>query len=372
MIRRAGLALLVVLAVAVLFLGLAPQGRAMVKAALFISQVVPAVPAQTWFQPEPVRIQVQVPTPEGPRDADLYRPPGDGPYVAAVLFLGVAPAGGDDPRVVDLARGLARTGMVTLIYWSPEKMDKRIHPPDTQNLVSAFQYLRSQPFVDPDRVGFAGFCVGASFVLVAAAQEEVRHEVAFVNVSGPYFRLYDLAMAIGTGTRFHGDQRVPWTVNSLTREVATKLLLESLHSAPEVERIQATLAQGLELAPGQVSSQGHAVMRILAGGTVEQVDAAMEGLPAELLAMMEEVSPERYVSQILAPVFIMHDRDDDLVPPEESRRMAAALAEHQDVRYTEFSLFQHVTPTRPLSLWDLTQELNKLFWHMYAIMRLTT
>ena len=199
------------LVVAVLLLGLTPQGRAMVKAALFVTQVVPAIPAQAWFQPDPTRTRVEISTPEGVRQADLYRRSGEGPYAAAVVFLGVAPAGPDDQRVIDLGNALARAGMVALVYWSPEKIAKRIHPPDVQNLVAAFHHLRGLPFVDSHRVGFAGFCVGASFVLIAAAQEEIRDDVAFVNAFGPYYDLRDLARAIGTGARFSDGEQVPWT-----------------------------------------------------------------------------------------------------------------------------------------------------------------
>ena len=354
------------------FLTLAPQGRAMVKTAFFISQVVPAVPSLAWFQPEPIRERIQVPTPEGLREADLYRPPGDGPYTATLFFLGVAPAGPDDSRVVSLGDALARAGMVTLMYWSPEMLDRRIHSPDIQNLVAAFQFLQAQPMVDEARVGMAGLCVGASFVLMAAAQEEVRGDIAFVNAFGPYFRLEDLARAIGTGTRFSGDERNEWAPGNLTREVTTKLLLESLASEPEAAQVDQALAQGGDLSPADLSAEGYAVYRILAGGTVEEVESAVSAFPADLLAKMTEVSPERYVDEIVAPVLIMHDRGDDAVPPEESRRLAAALGDHRVERYTEFSLFQHVTPTRPVGVIELGRELNKLFWYLYGIMRQTT
>ena len=354
------------------FLALAPQGRAVVKTALFISQVVPAVPSQTWFQPAPVRERIQVPTPEGPREADLYRPPGAGPYAATVFFLGVAPAGPDDARVVGLGNALARAGMVTLMYWSPEMLERRIHPPDIQNLVAAFQFLQAQPMVDEVRVGMGGLCVGASFVLMAAAQEEVRDDVVFVNAFGPYFRLDDLARAIGTRTRFSGDERTEWAPGNLTRDVTIKLLLGSLVSEPEAAQVEQALAQGEGLSPAGLSPEAYAVYRVLTGGTVAEVESAIAALPADLLAKMAEVSPARYVDAIRAPVLVMHDRDDDAVPPEESRRLAAALGDQRVERYTEFSLFQHVTPTRPVGIIELGRELNKLFWHMYGIMRQTT
>ena len=52
----------------------------------------------------------------------------------------------------------------------------------------AFQYLKSREYVDSNRVGMGGFCVGASFALVAAADPRIRRDVVFVNAFGPYFK----------------------------------------------------------------------------------------------------------------------------------------------------------------------------------------
>ena len=65
----------------------------------------------------------------------------------------------------------------------------------------------------------------------------------------------------------------------------------------------------------------------------------------------------------------MYDREDDLVSSEESRRLAAALADRGGVYHTEFSLFQHVDPTRSVSLPVYAKELLKLYLHMYHVLK---
>ncbi len=351
-------------------LALTPQGRAGWNAALFVTQTVPAVPDVTWLQPTPIHERVMVPTPEGPRHADLYRPPDGGPHAAVVLFLGVAPAGPDDPRVVGVAAGLARANMVALVYWSPEKIAGRIHLPDIHNLVAAFRYLQAQPFVDADRVGFGGFCVGASFALMAAAQEEVRDEVAFVNAFGPYYSLRELVRAFGSrSSSMGGGDRVPWAPDRLTTKVARTLLVESLPSEAEAALVVRALEGAEPLAADDLSREAYAVYRTLAGGSLADVDAVLGHLPRALQATMAKASPETYIEGLTAPVLVMHDRNDALVPSAESRRLVAALGDRGDVRYTEFSLFQHVDPTRSLGPLDMARELGKLFRHMYAIMR---
>jgi hypothetical protein len=284
-----------------------------------------------------------------------------------VLFLGVAPAGPDDPRVVNLGESLARANLVTLVYWSPDMMAEHLHVPDIQNLVAAYRYLQSQPFVDAQRTGFGGFCVGASFALMAAAQPEIRDEVAFVNAFGPYYDLYSLARAIGTRTRQTTGGTVPWEMDSLTMRVTTGMLLGAL-PVNEQEAIKDAL-QSSGGAPQGQSSQALAVYRILAGGTAEEVDAALVDLPLVAHELFRAASPSQYLDGVHAEVLLMHDRADNLVPAWESRLVYEALAPRGNVRYTEFSLFQHMDPTRKLGWWETAGEVWKLFRHLYAIMR---
>lgn len=373
-VQRALTAAAVLLAAMVLFLAFAPQGQTVVKTALFVTQVVPALPSITWLQSGPVHERTEIETPEGVRSVDIYRPEGEGPYAGTVVFLGVAPAGADDPRVINLGQALARANMATLIYWSPEKAQKEIHAPDIHNLVTAFKYLRSRDYVDAERVGIAGFSVGGSFALMAAAQEEIRGEVDYVNAFGAYYDLKDVIAAIGSRTRARldeagRDERMPWAVNSLTLEVATKLLLESLPSHSEAEQIREALAEGRGLGQHELSQAGYAVYRILAGGSFAEIEPLVGDLPDGLLDRVERVSPKNYVDDVGAPVLLMHDRADDLIPPEESRKLNAALVNVVDVKYTEFSLFSHVDPSRSLGAIDQARELNKLLWHVYAILR---
>ena len=65
----------------------------------------------------------------------------------------------------------------------------------------------------------------------------------------------------------------------------------------------------------------------------------------------------------------MHDREDALVPSEESRRLANALPAENEAYHTEFSLFQHLDPTRPVSPPVYVKELWKLYLHMYNVLR---
>ena len=374
-VKRAAQAALLLLIVFVIFLGASHQGRASVKAAMFIPHVFDApVKPLEWFTPSPIKERVSFPIPTGAAIGDVYRPPGDGPFAAVVLFLGVNPAGADDDRVVRLGEALARSNMATMFYWSPIMANGRMVPEDIQNLVAAFEYLSDQDFVDPNRVGIGGFCVGASYSIMAAAQEPIRDKVTFVNAFGPYFNMPDLLTAIASETRSYGDLVQPWQPDKLTREVFVTHMTEDL---PDNERI--LLQQGFNKgapipddAVQALSDEGSAVYALLQGVPREEVNAYRARMPAETLERGDRISPSQYIGDLKAQLLIMHDREDDLVPSFESRRLNDALDDRDNVRHTEFGLFDHVTPEIRLGPVDTARELRKLFLHLHGILMQAT
>ena len=95
-------------------------------------------------------------------------------------------------------------------------------------------------------------------------------------------------------------------------------------------------------------------------------------LPEDFREGMDQISPSHYVDDIKAKLLILHDRDDELVPSAESRRLAAAMADRGDIRYTELLSFDHVRPAGGTGAWQLVKEGFKLYRHMYAVMRAGT
>ena len=359
----------------IIFLGASHQGRASVKTVMFIPHVFDApVKPLEWFTPAPIKERVSFPIPTGAGVGDIYRPPGDGPFAAVVLFLGVNPAATDDPRVVRLGEALARSNMATLFYWSPLMADGRMVPEDIHNLVAAFEYLASQDYVDPDRVGIGGFCVGASYSIMAAAQEPIRDDIAFVNAFGPYFHIPDLLTAISSQSRMYQGNVQPWEPDKLTREVFVTHMTEDL---PENERdlLRARFHDNVALPESDVrdfSPGGQSVYALLKGVPREVADDFRSLMPTATLERGDLISPSMYVKDLKAKLLIMHDREDRLVPAYESRRLRDFMAERGNVSYTEFGLFDHVTPEIRLGPWDTAREMSKLFLYLHAILMQAT
>ena len=150
------------LAVVVLFT-IFPQLPTGFHTALFVTQVlnIPVKP-QAWFTQAPVREEITFPRADNDTDnvgqADVYYIPDGKRRAALLVFLGANAAGRDDRDVVNFGNALARAGYVPMFSWSPTMgLQNNVDPAEVENLVWAFRHLRTLDYVDPDRIGMAGF-----------------------------------------------------------------------------------------------------------------------------------------------------------------------------------------------------------------------
>ena len=357
--------------------GITEPGRATVKALLFIPEIIPGSPVrpQQWLVDEPSHQEIRFSVGDTEALGDLYIPATGGKHPAVVLFFGVIPAGRDDPRIVNLARGLARSNMVVLIPWSEVMtVSYRLDPAAVDMLVEAFHYLEGHPAVNTERIGLGGFCVGASFAALAAQDERIRDRVAYVNFFGGYYDAKDLLVAIASNTRFYDNAAEPWEARDDTRKVFTVHLIEGLMDADERKVLTSVFVEGApanDLELTSLSEQGKVVYRLLTGVIREEAEELLSSLPPAFLDDLTLISPSTLIATLESPVLVMHDREDTAVPATESRRMAEALEGSSQVYYTEFSLFQHMDPTRQVAPPTMAQEVWKLLRHMYNVMRLS-
>ena len=358
----------------------APQRRAVVRSVLFVIQVLPLpMKPQEWFSRQPVREAVTFPLSQGEGSADIYRIP-DGKVRAGVLvFLGIITAPRDDHRVVNLGNALARAGFVAMFPWSSSMMGKRLNPLEPDNQVRGFQHLVGLEYVDPSRAGMGGFCVGASMCLVAASDPRISDTVSFVSSFGCYYDMGDLIKQISTHKSFYGAGAEPWDTNHLSQEVMAYQLINGLEGT-ERETLSRIFIeeQSAEVPPiDGLSTGGRAVYRLLASAaapegqrvSLEEAVGLFQALPSGLREDQRRVSPSAHVDNLKARVLIAHDREDTLVPVEESRRLADALSARKGIHYTEFSFFSHVTPNKKVPPLTFAKEAFKLFRYVYSFIR---
>ena len=318
--------MVVVCALLALFVALTPQGRAGFHTALFLTQVLDApIKPQTWFTDEPLRHSVAYPSPSGASIAEVYRPPDGVPRTTALLALGVYDDGFDGDLVVNLGIALARAGYVVMYHWSPSmSLGYRIDSEELENIVSAFHYLEEQEYVDTDRLGLGGFCVGASFALIAAADERIRDRVHFVNAFGPYFDMEDLIVQAASRSVVYDGEWTPWDPHELTVRVLTNELVDTMQDPREVELLAWHDGSGPQAAKrnkGELSESGNRIARLLEGVTPGEAYTLLGELPPEFRQDLARISPSSHISGVKARLLVMHDRHDMVVPAAESRRL---------------------------------------------------
>ena len=360
-------------------LALFPPVATAVHTAGFVVQVLPTpVTVQRTFAPQPKHLITTYQTADGmTNDADVYVI-ADGKRRAGVLvFLGANAAGATDPDVINLGEALARAGFAVMYHWSTTLgEDADIAPSEIDTLVAAFQHLRRQDFVDPDRIGLAGFSVGASLALVAAADPRIAHQVAFVNAFGGYYDAGDLLVQIAARRTLDGAAVESWEVDPLTRRVFINEITENVPDPARREMLRSAAMAGEPLPVPAASPQEDVVLALL-GDDLTLVDArnSYAQLSDAYHQQAKAVSPSAHIPGLHpdTAIRVMHDRGDLLIPVGESRRLTNALQQRSiaaPVRYTETDIFRHVRPDSETDLPALIRGAVQLFRHMYWVIAL--
>ena len=357
-----------------LFIALTPQGRASFHTALYLTQVldVPVKP-QGWFIAEPLRHEVHFPSAGGTSVGQVYRIPDGKPRAAVLLALGITDQGFADPNVINLGNALAKANFVVMYQWSPAMgISKKIDPAEPENLVSGFRFLEQQDYVDHERVGLGGFSVGASFALMAAADDRIRDRVNFINAVGPYFNAEQLLLQTASRTVVYDGVPTEWEPEALTLMVIGNELIETLDSPGDAEFLAGFVLNGMDAHPGELETltlQARTVAQFLRGVGPGEAQALYETLPSSFHAGLAGISPASYVQDIRAKLLVMHDRNDPLVPAAESRRLVEASRDRIRVRYTELLAFDHITPSEG-GIRTVLGQAAQLYPHMYEIIRI--
>lgn len=293
--------------------------------------------------PEPARREIGYRVDGRRHRADLYHP-GRAPEAGIVLVPGVVAEGKDDPRLVALARTLARLRFAVLVPELPSL--RRLHV-GTQNIVQtadAFRYLVSRPELAPGgRAGMAGFSYGAGPVLLAALEPGIRDRVRFVVALGGYHDLEAVITYLTTG--YYRVPAAPARPQGRWRYLAPHpysawifaLFNADLLTDPDDRAIIKTYTRQMlaghrppAASTAGLSPAGQAVLALLTNDDPQRVPALLDRLPEPIRAEIDGLNPAVHaLSKLRAQLLLVHGRQDNMIPYTQSLALARALPAEQ-------------------------------------------
>lgn len=374
--RRGWVWLLLGVLALVVGLTVLPGGRRFVRATLLVVDLLAPLPPPVTqvIGPAPAVTQSQVPAPGSGMAARYYQAAGDGAAAGrgALIFVIGYPSNIDDPQLDRLAADMARAGVSVLMPRLPGLRNGDLTRADIDALVAAFEWLSHQPGVDPQRVGFAGFCVGSSLALLAAEDPHINERVALVNAFGGYYDLLSLLRATAAHSAVYDGREYAWQPADQTVAVFAQNVLQLTGDPGERARLVAHFAgaPGASGGPPEgLSADGQLAYALLTTTGPAAVDGLLARLSPEQRATLAALSPSTAIEQLKAQLYIMHDTSDPYVPVTESYALAAARPDPSQTHYVHFELFKHVRPTaQAVDRVTLVQEGVRLAAHVARVL----
>ncbi len=382
-VSRAALIILWVLA---FVLSVTPQGRAATRAALLLPSLIDA----TQFKDltaggDPIQHHtVTLTLPNGSDGAylDIYAPmtvppPVPGTREAVLIIAGV----GDnrqDSQLVNLVSSFAQSGIVTMTLTTPTLIAYALSKADVAQVVRAYQYLQRWPGVDPRHVGMIGFSAGGGLICLAAAEPAIRDQVAFITLFGSYFNAADLLRAVSQRALTVNGATQPWIPQPLysngspIQSVPIQVLMYTvapLLPAGEGVLLIAAFRDGTPIDAETLatfSPLSQAVYHLLAGDAPDQTAANMAQLTPAIQELLQSISPISVISQLRAPIYLLHDRNDEFVPFTESLNFDRDYRGPHEL--VEFSIFQHVEVKSGLGIRSLLSDGARLYGVLVRIL----
>jgi pimeloyl-ACP methyl ester carboxylesterase len=323
--------------------------------------------------PAPARHTIRYRGAAGPEIADLYRS-----YRhlegAVVVVPGLTPAGKDDPRLVAFALSLARARFLVLVPDIPGLRQLKVSAADSAWIAAAI--LEAARRFDGGRprladwgrrpVGLVAISYAVGPALLAAATPPAARRVGYAVAIGGY---YDIEAALAYVTT--GWYRLPdgtwrhrrpnaWGKWVFLRSNAGRV--DAPADRALLRRIAARRLADPQAAIGdlavRLAPEGRAVYALLVNRNPRLVPRLVAHLPAAIREELDRLDLKgRDLAAIQGPVFIIHGRDDRVIPYSESVELAKALGARAHLSLLDH--FAHVGAgarsfTDSLALWRAT------------------
>jgi hypothetical protein len=200
-----------------------------------------------------------------------------------------------------------------------------------------------------------------------AARAELAGDVRAVELFGAYFDARSFARSVASETVMIDGVAYSWPPDRLTRATFRRLVVENLPD-PADRAALAPLIDDVGAEPaGSLGHAGQTARELLRRPSYERAGALLEALPTESKAYLQSISPSTVIDKVRAPLFVLHDQGDQLIPFGESRSLVAAVPAERVV-FTELAIFDHVTPRSTAGPVSLAIDGIRLFANVHGFL----
>src|SRR5579875_604572 len=355
------------------FLSLVPLGRAVMRSSLLLPALLSASsPAPLKLIGDPVRYTSRtLSTPNGPVYLDIYEPATPAPPIpggreAIINVVGVGYYR-HDPQLINLSESFAREGIVVVNIGTPAMFEFKISAQDAQAVVRTFELMEHWPGVNPRHIGLLVICAGITPASLAAADPRIRDRVAFIAVLAGYFDVAELLRNLGTRSqvinghvqRWHADSTPLYTLARTVSDLLTPTESRLIEGAFPLGKYNPPLTRQQQ---ARLSPAAAAFYHLLEGDEPGSVDRNLAALSPQMKALLVRLSPKSVIGQIRAPIYLLHERNDTIVPFSQSLEFAGALERlHHPYTLAGYGIFSHVTVESNLGLAQWLSDGPKLF-----------
>ena len=298
--------------------------------------------------PPPVRQSIAFTIDGRDHVGDLYTP-GDGALAGMVLVPGVAPAGKDDPRLVDFATTLARARFEVLVPDLPRMRALQVTHLEALNIADAAIYLDERGGGRP--LGMTAISFAAGPMVGALLEPGMNGRVDFVVTVGGYYDLEAVITFFTTGN-YRRNPEGPWRYrepNVYGKWVFVRSNADRLDDPGDRAALFAMADRKGRDPNADISDliaslgpQGRSVYALLANTDPNQVPSLLAALPVPIKEEIRALDLKRRDLSALNTHFILvHGRDDPIIPETESIALAESLPNKRADLYL-LDTFHHV------------------------------
>ena len=271
----------------------------------------------------------------GGAPATLLQPAHGSSWHAVLLLPGTADQGRDNPRVMKLAKAIARAGYLVGVPDLPGMADGEIVPASVQATIDAAVGLSERGDASGGQVALVGAWSGASVALLAAEDQLLAPRVSVVAAVAPWAAMPDALRLATTGFVLDGGQLKAYSADPKLALVTAKSLAASLPASTDRSQLL-QLLQGVSptdpdplkvvrgLALGGMTPAAAAVVSLLGNTHAPSFDGFYAALPESLHAEIEKLSPLVGASQLEGRVEIAVAGNDRYAPVTESQALERA------------------------------------------------